>query len=460
MKAKGQGLLALLSLAVLVAAGVGADRLGPRARSDAAAGGAAPSGAWFCPHGGADAGWQTTLSIANPGVDPVDIRLTSLGSKRTGVSETFTVAAGATLSLPADATSREASSFVEYFGGWVAVGWVTTAGGQETGVAAEPCLDTADTRTWFAADGNTDQGQDDYLIVMNPFDVEAVFDVVLLTASRAPIRNSDLTGSVLPAHRSVALHLNKWADGEVAVGAEVDVSFGRVAVATLGTSDAGGIRSVVASASASGRTMLPATGDSGQSTLVVMSPAEGQARFGATLSSSEPLAPAGGLTGAVQGGTSSKTYAVASLGPSSIDVHSDAGSPGLVAVRRVLGKGTDQGATVGATSAASAWIVMPSAAGDPAAPGLVISNPSDAPVQVTLTILPTDGQAPSSPTLLMIVPAGATVEAEEGFLSQDLSAAILATAGEGTFVAAGASSSFGTLGEASYAIAGAIPVPA
>ena len=45
-------------------------------------------------------------------------------------------------------------------------------------------------RTWFAPDGTTEQGEDAYLVVMNPFAVDAVFDVVLFTPKRAPIRSS------------------------------------------------------------------------------------------------------------------------------------------------------------------------------------------------------------------------------------------------------------------------------
>ena len=44
--------------------------------------------------------------------------------------------------------------------------------------------------TWYATDNTTEQGQDAYLVVMNPFDAQAVFDVVLYTQDRAPIRSS------------------------------------------------------------------------------------------------------------------------------------------------------------------------------------------------------------------------------------------------------------------------------
>ena len=106
--------------------------------------------------------------------------------------------------------------------------------GGEIGVGAEPCA-PAHGPTWYAPDGTTEQGEDAYLIVMNPFAVDAVFDVVLFTPKRAPIRNSALTDRVLRPGRSVAFRLNAFAEGEPALGAQVDVSLGRVAVSSWGS---------------------------------------------------------------------------------------------------------------------------------------------------------------------------------------------------------------------------------
>ncbi len=82
-------------------------------------------------------------------------------------------------------------------------------------------------------------------MVMNPFAEDAVFDVVLLTPKRAPIRSSELSDVVLHPGKSVAFRANAFAEGEPAVGAEVDVSLGRVAVSSLGVSREAGIRSVI-----------------------------------------------------------------------------------------------------------------------------------------------------------------------------------------------------------------------
>jgi hypothetical protein len=461
MRARGQALIALAAFAVLLATGVALDDLGPRAPQPGPAKGGAPSGAWFCPHGGgADQEWQVTLSIANPGTEPVDVRVTDLGAKKTSAPRAFTVAPGSTLAVPANGAGRETSSYVEWFGGWVGVGWVAQAGGAETGVAAEPCSPTAASRQWYAADGDTEQGQDAYLVVMNPFDIEAVFDVALLTATRAPIRHSDLSDYVLKPHRSVAFHLNRYANGEVAVGAQVDVAIGRVAVASLGTADSGGIRSVLGVTAPSRTTTMLAAGDAGQSVLVAMTPLETQARFSATLLSADDPEPAGGLTGAAQAATSAKTYPVITSGASAVDLRAAEGSPALVATRRVQGVSADVGGTGGAVSAASAWVVMPTVVGSPSAPGLVLANTASESVDVTLRLLPTEGQTVSTPTTTITVPAASVIEVPSDFLTQAPDAAVLATSSAGTFIATGASASLGGLGTAGFAIASGIVVPA
>ena len=102
-------------------------------------------------------------------------------------------------------------------------------------------------------------------MVMNPFAVDAVFDVVLLTPKRAPIRNSELTDHVLGPGKSVAFRLNAFDEGDPAVGAEVDVSLGRVAVSSLGITRDGGIRSVIGAVQTGSRAYLPIGGGAGQS---------------------------------------------------------------------------------------------------------------------------------------------------------------------------------------------------
>ena len=76
MRARGQGVLAVTMVGIAVLVGLGFGRLGPATR-DPVTPGQAPSGAWYCPHGGGD-GWHATVFLANPGTQDVTARLTGL----------------------------------------------------------------------------------------------------------------------------------------------------------------------------------------------------------------------------------------------------------------------------------------------------------------------------------------------------------------------------------------------
>jgi hypothetical protein len=455
-RARGQGLFALVVVLVCVAGGVALDReLGPLEPA-AAAPGTAPSGGWLCPHGGGPSRWKASVYLGNPGDSPVTARLTSLSGRRPKPPTTVTVPPSADLRVEVPAKGREASTYVEFFGGWVAAGWVAQGGGGEIGVAAEPCAPAA-ARRWYAPDGTTEQGQDAYLVVMNPFGATAVFDVVLLTRTRAPIRDSALTDIVLPAHRSRAFRLNPQALGEAALGALVEVTVGRVALASLGIGREGGIRSVVGVTSVSDRLFLPAGATAGQSVLAMTNPNEEQVRFGATLLSGEPPHPAGGLTEAGQNGTSAATYPVATEGPSSIDVVTQ-GSVGVAAAQRARGVGNDSAATGGAVAPAASWIVLPATAGEPSKPGLILVNPGSAPATVTLHALVPEGSS-APPDVTVGAPAGSAVRAPVEFLDAELGAAILVRAEGGSVIAMAASTSLGVQGLSTYALSMGVPVP-
>jgi hypothetical protein len=261
----------------------------------------------------------------------------------------------------------------------------------------------------------------------------------------------------LLAHRSTAIDL-KIANGEAVVSSQLNVSVGRVAVTTLSTSDTSGIRSVLGTASTATGTILPATGDAGQSILAVADPASGQVRFGATLLSSGSRQTAGGLAQTVLAAGSAKPYPVVTDGPSGLQVQTTPASPGLVAVRRVQGKGSDVGATAGAAPASS-WIVTPTVAGSPNVPGMVLVNPGIDPIEVTLRLLPVAGESPAQPTTTVTVLPASAIGVPAAFLQQVPDAAVSATTSTGSFVPAGASSSLGALGTADYAIAVGIPIP-
>ena len=459
MRGRGQLLATALAVLAVAAGGVYLEReVGPRPLA-AAAPGRAPSGAWLCPHGGGP-GWSVGVVLANPGEDPVRVRLTSLSGRRPGEPRLLEVPAGGTLRADVPAGAREAATYVEYFGGWVAAGWVARAGGKEHGVAAEACLG-APARRLILPDGETERGEETSLVVMNPFAVDAVLTITLLTEEGPPVTTKEWSDVVLPARRAAVFRVNEVKLGERTVSALVDVGVGRVAAASLVFSgEERQVRSAVGVPAAARRLLLPGAGGSGQSELVVAAVGEERdARLGVSVLGPEGPAIAEGLEDEAQAPSSARTYPVLAQGAATFDVHAEAGAPGVAAVRRSTGPSGDQAAVPGAAVPASAWVVLPAVAGRPAHPRLVLANPGSAPVAVTLVALPGAGAvAPPAPTVVQ-VPGGSTVAAPAAFVEALPGAAVLAVAPEGTFVAASASNSLGREGFAGYAAALGVPVP-
>ncbi len=451
-RARGQGWLALLTVAVVVAGGFALERGLGSSPEEAPETGVATSGAWSCPHGGGPK-WQVQIHLANPGDTPVTARLTSLTSGRPRKPVTVSVDPGASRTVAVVAKTRAASTFVEFFGGWLAAGWVAQGGSGEIGVASEPCAASAGQR-WFAPDGTTEQGQDAYLVVMNPFDTPAAFDVFLLTKTRAPIRDSAVNDVVLPAHRSRAIRLNTLALGEAALGAQVEASIGRVAVASLGIGRDGGIRSTIASGTLASRAFLPVGAGAGQTVLSLMVPGVDPVQFGATLLSSEEATPAGGLTEAGQGPASAATYPIPVEGPGSVEVVTQ-GDGEVSAALRAIGVGNDWAATGGGLAPADRWVVLPATIGEPVVPGLILVDPGNDPVTVTLHALTDEG--PND--LVVQLEAGRALQVPRGFWAQTPDASILITA-DGPVVALAASTSLGNSGLSTYALAMGVAVPA
>jgi hypothetical protein len=458
MSTRGQVGSALLVLAVFVAGGVFLQReVGPKA-SAAGPPGAAPSGAWFCPHGGGPE-WTVTLEMANPGTSPVQVRVTELSGRAPSTPDPFTVEPGAELLVTEPAGGRESSSFIEYFGGWVAAGWVAHAGAGQTGVASEPCVPQAAQR-WFLPDGLTTEHQDAYVVVMNPFATDAIFTLTLYTQKRgAPITPGAWTNVVLRPRRSQAFRLNAKALGESAVSTLLDVKVGRVAAASLGIADLGGIRSSVGVASLPpGRTILPIGFDQGASTLVVMNTGDARPTIEATLLSKDTSQPLGSLVENAPNARSAQPYPLTTDGPSALDVRS---TPGVAVALRTVGVSSDQGSTAGVPAPAGAWVILPAVAGTPAHPGLILSNPGDVPAIVKLSLLPSGPAAPGGlpQPVTVTIPPGRTVAGPKLLVTAKPLAAILATAESGTLVPATASYSLGQQGIATYAVSVGIPIP-
>lgn len=452
MRSPGQGVLAVVVAAVVVAGGVAAERRGPGSPAPASPG-EAVSSTWLCPHGGGP-GWTGTIALANPGTASVHVRLTSLSDRAPGAPTDLTVPAGGEVLQDVPATSRASATYVEAFGGWIGAGWQVRAADPEIGLGAEPCAPSA-ARTWYAPESTTQRGQKAFLVVMNPYAVDAVFSVALFSPDLPPLRDTEWSDIVLPAGRSVALRVDQKIVDEDAVGAQLDTKVGRVVVATLGVTDGGGVRSVLGTTAPTGAAFLPTAAGAGQSSLVMFVPGEQGLRFGATQLSKEPPQPAGALTEVQQPGQSAATYPIITAGPSSVDVLGQ-GPTLFVAALRAEGQSDDDAATGGAVAAAPTWVVMPTVAEEPSFPGLVVANPGNEDVTVTLRLLTPDGTAGGT-TTFALAPSHA-VGVPSAFLDTSPRASVVVSA-TGDVVALGGATSSGIRGLSLYALAIGIPVP-
>jgi hypothetical protein len=444
-------LFALGSVVVLVAAMALLDRAGARAPSPLAPG-APPSGAWLCPHGGVS-DMSVALYLANPGRATVTARVTRLGSEQAGPPEHYDVAAGSTVRIDDVPSDKGGASYVEYFGGWIGAGWVSST---DEGVAAEPCAADA-ARSWYLADGTTQLGEEAFVVVVNPFAAAAVMDVVLYTADQAPIRNSEWTDLVVPAHRSMSLHLNTRVKGEPVVAVALEVSVGRVAAASLGVSDRTKIRSTLGWTEPTTDATFPLMQGSGQTELVLLSAAQGSIRFGATVLSGEQPRPAGGLTEQEQGPAAAHVYAIpVDPGPVAIRLFTLEDAPAAGAVR-ALGPGEDLGATAGAVTSSDSWLVLPATSGGSSTPGAVLVNDGDVDVVATVELLPSVGGTAAAPVTVP-VPAHSAAAVPPEFWASAPDAAMLIRTEEGALVALAASTSRGASGADAFALSMGVPL--
>ena len=453
MRGRGQGALALALTAIVVAGGVALDRaVEPRGRG-AAAGGAAASRAWTCPHGGGE-GWRGTIFLGNPSRQPAVAHVTSLAAVGSASPRVVELPAGSTVRIDVAATVRAAATFVETFGPWVSAGWVARGSGSERGSGAEPCIEGGG-RTWFVADGTTEEGEETFVVVANPFAVDAVVDVVMFAEGRPPIRSSQVTNLSVPARSSVAVRLGRFAAGEPAVGTLVRARVGRVGVAGLGVG-ASGIRSTIGSPTLLRRVILPIASGSGQATLEVFGPGEDAIAIGSMLLSEAEPALIDELVEIQQQPASATAHSVSLEGPAALELTTQ--GPGAVtAALRAAGTRGDAAATAGAPAAAPAWVVLPAVDADQSASTIVLVNPGGVAAEVSLELLPEGGAAPTATTIT--VPPRSVASAAPGFIGTTM-AAVVDRCEVGAVVAVGAATTGDGSGEevAGYALAMGVPI--
>jgi len=385
--------------ALVVASGWWLDALGANPPAAGVAG--PPTGVWFCPHGGAK-GWEAWVVVTNPSRAPSSVRVTSFDASGSSRASTFSVAGERQVYRSIPAGTTEASTEVEYFGGWVgATTVVQTPGGA---LAAGRCQ-SAPHPQWYLPDVSTAPGRTTYLVVMNPFDTNAEFDVAFRTEKRT-VRPGPLTPLVVRPGRSAAIKVNSYVLGgpqEATVSAEVNPIIGRVIPGAFGTAGSS-LRSEEAQPEASASELIPAAGYGSAGFLQIENPTTRDARITVT-----QLGPTSRRTVATAAATTvsagrAMTVPLTGFPDGSIEVTSRGGVPVAAAVR-LEGPTADE-ATVGAAGPPGpTWLVPAATPPDGGTEVVVLMNPGKVAVPVQLRLIGAGGVL-GEPTAS--VPAGRT----------------------------------------------------
>src|SRR6476646_9586700 len=390
----GRGWLAIVLAALALVGAEAATRLGP-ATPAAATTGTAPSTTWLCPHGGGPGG-TATIEIANPTATTLDARLTSYAQGPVGKPKDVSVPAHGEVLQEVDASTREASS---------------------------PVAD------WDVVCGVTTQSSHSFLVVMNPFTIDAVIDVTLYLPEEPPVRSNAWTDLTVPAGSAMALPVGSQkvgALGQSIVGAEVTAARGRIAVASSVVRDSGGIRSSLAVPGQASRWVLPITGGAGGATLSLLVTNDTGVRFTAeVLARGVDASPVGDLTDVRQGGSSTMSAQIPTDGASAVLVQSEDGT--VAAGLRAAGHGGDDAATGGTATDAPAWLVLPTAFGQKPQPSMVLVNDGTTKVRATVTLIH-EGGGGLGDTVQVTIPAGQTAAVPPTLLAKDHTAAALVQA--------------------------------
>jgi hypothetical protein len=415
--------------------------VGPRGEARGAPS-AGPSGALFCPHGG-HPGWQGWVVVTNPGPLRVRVRLTQFGTDGQRSASTFTIGAQRQVYRQLLAEDPGDSAEIEYFGGWVGAATIL-ATGAPGGLAAQACEQAAH-RTWFVMDLPTSDGQTSYLVVMNPFDEAAQFDVVLRTEERE-VAAGPLTPYVLPARHSVSIPLNDFlllGPTEESLTAKVIQRTGRVVAGGIALSGAS-IRAEAGIPAAGTQWVIPAAGDAGSRDLIVLNNGDARVDFSVVAEGSGTQRLVSGPEGFSLGPGQVKTFQPERAKDAGFLVASSNDRP-LVAALRLAGIGGDAATLDGSAVTATRWLVLPALPPSGGRSFVVVQNPGKARVEVAFRLIGSGGVLPTQTGSRTIQP-GRTIRIA---LPSQGSVSVVVTARGGTIVAAGASYSPDRAGYAS-----------
>jgi hypothetical protein len=308
---------------------------------------------------------------------------------------------------------------------------------------------------WLLPDVTTATDSKTTLVVVNPYDALAEFNVVLRTNQRK-ISPGDLSPVVLQPLRSTSIDVGKWAlegQGEDTVTAQVVPKVGRVVAGSLVTTPQG-VRAEAGIAAQSTRWLIPSAGYGSSASLIVMNVAPKAAVLTATAQGPGGPAVLPDVNGKdVEPGTV-QTFDVGQVANAGFVIGTSDGGT-MAAALRVGGPKGGMATIAGTSNAGRGWIVLPTLPASGGTARLVLENLGRAPASVSVTLLGPKGPVPAPPGLAGVtVPPHSTVSVFLPTSDVPLCASVVAT--KGSVVAGGSSQSVG--GDAFAATTG-VPVP-
>lgn len=369
----------------------------------------ARSSAWFCTGATAetDGAANGTVVVANAGSRRLNGRATVVPSEGEPRQVDLSVAPSGrtTLRLTDVVAAPYASALVELDGGEAVVELSATG---PLGDSATACASSAST-SWYFAEGVTTRDALEVISLFNPFPEDAVVDLVFFT-EEGEVTPQALTGLSVRGRGMHAINVGEHVQRRVQVSAQISARAGRLVASRLQTFDGTDTRkgmSVTLGAASPGdlwyfpegflgeglterfqlfnpgrdeaRTAVELALEQGQAEPIILT-VPGESRV--TLVANDEARIPKGVAHAV---TVRSTNGVPVVVERTIDAASPANRTGLAI-------------TTGARVAAARWVVAAGQADDTTEEWLVLQNPGNRPVRVSVTLLD-DGVAVVPPGL-------------------------------------------------------------
>ena len=191
---------------------------------------------WYCPVGSSSTNGYAghEIAITNTGDDRAVANLTVITDNGPSIVLRQEVQPSSTsvVDLPSLGSDAVASALVEIVGGEGLVGHtVQTEFGPATGACATDAADN-----WLFAAGSTTRDANYYLVLMNPFGEDAVFDAEFRTESRTR-RPIALQSDVVKGRSTKVIDITEHVSRAETVSAEINVTVGRLVAERLQTFD-------------------------------------------------------------------------------------------------------------------------------------------------------------------------------------------------------------------------------